>query len=413
VHYPSPIIATSAKDDILLRCFPDLDKPLATLRISPSHTQSARTRPPGLYDRHLRDEFQLRRLDFDPALIPGLVCLVSDKFSKRKLLNKHVKAGKAVERAQRARYAFLQTSGRRAVDEMSVLQACIAAMEGATLISTLVCFDLNDKELADEPGDPLFVIHSSSEPDTKADTLVSLELDNIIHDKGLYTKLLGLSDMGPFLGLEAKNIVAADPRIYLGLLLFSAVCYEDPTAVFPWPTLTCAGCNHYERIHSEMQMRSRRTSVPRDAADRGASPLLHEALQEQITSVKAYIEQWDEYVGQKRSKGSECGRRTRAATPFGDSEDFSKTLDNVIEDFGRMLSPLSEEVAIGGGSPSKLAGGHLYRSNSVPFEDRDTLQGVMTVIDRTCDKYGIDEGLRRQVRRWIANAAWITVQVCL
>ena len=318
--------------------------------LDPEHTTSVNTRNPIVYDRHLSSSLLLRHLRFDPHMLDGFKPLPNERLLERHgLIADLRKKRKTPVIVDHIRFLCQDVAAVSALREESVSHTFHTLMRATLLTATLALFNLEDPQHdidtlietdqdndLDESSDseqsesntfksPSFFAcvpsNPSNEGETIADKVVRLRKPN--EELGLPPTLLPYTSMNPFFCIELKNILAADPRIYLSLLLLVAIALRTPGTLFPWPDTSCKQCSAFAESHKVFASMTRTASSPRDKPDVEAphiraSQQMRADLQHAIDMVQEYIPKWDTLVGDLRRH--KTGVTRTPTTPKGSDE---------------------------------------------------------------------------------------------
>jgi hypothetical protein len=317
------------------------------------HTTSVNTRSPIAYDRHLPSSLLLRHLRFDPHMLDGFKPLPNERLLERHGLIADLREKrKTPVIVDYIRLVCRRVATELALREESVSQTFQTLMEATLVTVTLALFNLedpqhdiddpdegSDSEIDTSKSPSFFACVPSNEGEMIADKVVRLLKPD--EELGLPPTLLPYTSMNPFFCIELKNILAADPRIYLSLLLLVAIALRTPGTLFPWPDTSCKQCSAFAESHKVFASMTRTTSSPRDKPDVEAphiraSQQMCADLQHAINMVQEYIPKWDTLVGDLRRH--KTGVTRTPMTPKGsDEQTLSKTrtaMENVFVDYG-------------------------------------------------------------------------------
>lgn len=101
----------------------------------------------------------------------------------------------------------------------------------------------------------------------------------------------------PLACMEWKNVIAADPRVYLCVVLLVAICSRG--SLFPWPDEECGGCESFHWAHNEEFMTKHLESI---GFGNGLAhpPTSDVDIQKAINDVMSFMTVWDAENGQWR-----------------------------------------------------------------------------------------------------------------
>jgi hypothetical protein len=236
-------------------------------------------------------------------------------------------------------------------------------MQSALLSATLALFDLDDQQLnledtrvelsqeTDEdnrsdqsesestaPFPSFFACVSSGEAETIADKVIRLVQPGELE---LPPTLLPYTSMNPFLCIELKNILAADPRVYLSLLILIAISLRNPQAFSPWAKTTCKQCDAFSESHKEFLSTAQAGRFPQDSPGteaplHRASPRTRADLRAAINTVQEYIPKWDQLVGELRrhKSGITHPSATSSDDDIKDLSEMKMGMEDVFDEYG-------------------------------------------------------------------------------
>ena len=328
---------------------------LSSFEIAPEHTTSVGTRPPSLYDDHITPSHRLERVHIDPSMNDNFIASLLTFLSEKQDLVQHLRSTtNPVVPYLSAAGSFYDNAGADPqYDESTVATGVYDFLRGAFCLASLNLINTQEAlRLHNSQGTHLaFSSRPSREAESKANYLVVLRPELL---------RLGLvhattSPRKPFLAFEVKNVLAADPRMYLALLVFTSVCGDPQGPLFPAPVSTCQDCVLFESPRAGL----RDAPVPADGPDSAGAPvgISPAELQAAVQRTKEYVATWDAVVQSQR---------------------FSK--------------------------------GHLQNAPSAPAYMRP-IRDVRAAIEERCAALGIEGELKGEVAEWVQNAVYVTLKV--
>ncbi|KIK65117.1 hypothetical protein GYMLUDRAFT_384403 [Collybiopsis luxurians FD-317 M1] len=240
--------------------------------LTTSDTGSISTRNPSLYDTHLPPSLQptttsfgsFRRLDKDgksAETVPAedrLMERICSRPSSLTLL--HGKQGEVLGN----KWALLlrKLGSSQVFDEEGVVDAQKRVVEVALELATLALFDLSQIQVENLGRWQLLTHYTSQEKETKADLLIGLPKQKLVHasEQRLILEVIGFQPVSPLVrhlhrlymecieSVGCKKLTVGDVLTFLTLLLLIRLMATNKIPSI-WPSPACGGCEKYARSH--------------------------------------------------------------------------------------------------------------------------------------------------------------------
>ncbi|KAL6304630.1 hypothetical protein BKA93DRAFT_928252 [Sparassis latifolia] len=351
------------------------DVKLRDAALRSDHTDSVQTRPPSLYDRHLSPRLHISSLHVSSEILTQFRITLEKCLHSREHLLTYLKTKPRIADFSLMRISkgiAGQVNNEHSI-ELGLHSVFIGVLELATLAICDIKFSAEDQSTYQ-----YLEVASSRKSEANADLIIQFHSADYATQSSDISPTFALPEewlkLGPLYGLKIKNVLAIDPRLYLSLLLLSATFVHHKELVFPWCKVDCIGCEGFAHSHAFLDAMQGDFQCVSEDSNYEPGHVDDEGLRVAITRAVERIPEWDKVVGSHRYH----------------------------------IRPRCEEST---GTTNEHASQETSSSDMSIHHDLEELVKIRYILDALFSRYDInDPTLQLDIKAWLRNAVWITIQ---